>query len=73
VFILIITLACILTFIWTGFSGVPLAHNGGMTVAPGHGFSTIYCESTGGLWNWSASGECSSPYEFDLTLNDSDY
>jgi hypothetical protein len=46
---------------------------GGMTVAPGHGYSTIYCESTGGLWSWSASGECSTPYEFDLTLNDSDY
>jgi hypothetical protein len=46
---------------------------GGLTVEPGHGYSTIYAESTGGLWSWSASGECSSPYEFDLTLNDSDY
>jgi len=50
-----------------------LSPYGAMTVAPGHGYSTIYCESTGGLWNWSASGECSQPYEFDLTLNDSDY
>jgi hypothetical protein len=46
---------------------------GGMTVSPGYGYSTIYCESAGGLWSWSASGECSTPYEFDLTLNDSDY
>ena len=46
---------------------------GGMTVAPGHGYSTIYCESAGGLWNWSASGECSTPYEFDLTLADANY
>jgi hypothetical protein len=56
-----------------GFFWGTVGPYGGMTVMPGNGYSTIYCVSTGGLWSWSASGTCSTPYEYDLTPGDSDY
>ena len=44
---------------------------GGMTVADGNGYTKIYCETSGGSFNWTASGGCEQPYEFDLTIADS--
>lgn len=30
------------------------------------GYTTVYCITTGGTYDWSASGDCSGTYVFDI-------
>ncbi|WP_148661277.1 hypothetical protein [Flavisolibacter tropicus] len=42
------------------------------TVTVGSGYTTIYCVSTGGTTEWSASGDCRSSYIFNLKYSTAD-
>ena len=41
---------------------------GYFTVRDGEGYTRIYCETRGGTYSWSATGDCSTTYEYKLSL-----
>jgi hypothetical protein len=48
-----------------------IAPYGGGTVTDGDGYTRIYCQTVGGSYSWTASGNCDHDYEYDLTESDS--
>ena len=39
------------------------------SVTDGSGYTKIYCETAGKTYHWSAEGNCSEPYNYDLYVN----
>jgi hypothetical protein len=45
---------------------------GGGWVSVGGGYTTIYCVTTGGSYEWSANGDCNGEYRFKLSVDTAD-
>lgn len=49
------------------FKGTVDAWGGGW-VTVGSGYTTVYCQTTGGTYEWAATGDCSEEYRMKLEI-----